>query len=101
MSGQPELLKRPLRVDPHVHLREPGENKAETIESGTRAAARGGVGAVGNMHNVEGAPVYTYLRLLEQRRIIARTAFIPVLPHMGSQRGSENAGEIRKSHKYF
>ena len=33
-------------VDLHVHLREPGDEEAETIETGTRAAARGGFTAV-------------------------------------------------------
>ncbi|MDN6680397.1 MAG: amidohydrolase family protein, partial [Yaniella sp.] len=32
----------PGLVDLHTHLREPGNNDAETVESGTRAAAKGG-----------------------------------------------------------
>jgi dihydroorotase len=35
----------------HVHLREPGREEAETIESGTRAAVRGGFTAVACMPN--------------------------------------------------
>jgi dihydroorotase len=38
-------------VDLHVHLREPGDEEAETIETGTRAAARGGFTAVVAMPN--------------------------------------------------
>jgi dihydroorotase len=38
-------------VDLHVHLREPGDEEAETIFSGTRAAARGGFTAVVAMPN--------------------------------------------------
>jgi dihydroorotase len=38
-------------VDLHVHLREPGDEEAETIHSGTRAAARGGFTAVVAMPN--------------------------------------------------
>jgi dihydroorotase len=38
-------------VDLHVHLREPGDEEAETIESGSRAAARGGFTAVVAMPN--------------------------------------------------
>ncbi len=38
-------------VDLHVHLREPGDEEAETIWSGTRAAARGGFTAVVAMPN--------------------------------------------------
>lgn len=38
-------------IDMHVHLREPGEEYKETIESGTRAAATGGFTAVACMPN--------------------------------------------------
>lgn len=41
----------PGLVDMHVHLREPGGEEAETIESGSRAAARGGFTAVFAMAN--------------------------------------------------
>ncbi|RPJ40413.1 MAG: dihydroorotase, partial [Candidatus Latescibacterota bacterium] len=52
VDGEPEtieaagLVLSPSFVDMHVHLREPGREDAETIESGTRAAAAGGFGAV-------------------------------------------------------
>ncbi len=36
------LVLLPGLVDLHTHLREPGREDAETIESGSRAAARGG-----------------------------------------------------------
>jgi dihydroorotase len=42
-------------VDLHVHLREPGDEEAETIETGTRAAARGGFTAVVAMPNTRPA----------------------------------------------
>jgi len=41
----------PGLIDPHVHLREPGNTAAETIESGTRAAAAGGFTTVCCMPN--------------------------------------------------
>ena len=41
----------PGLVDLHVHLREPGDEEAETIETGTRAAALGGFTAVVAMPN--------------------------------------------------
>jgi dihydroorotase len=41
----------PGLIDMHVHLREPGEEYKETIESGTRAAAAGGFTAVACMPN--------------------------------------------------
>ncbi|MDP1794829.1 MAG: dihydroorotase [Acidimicrobiales bacterium] len=40
-------------VDLHTHLREPGREEAETIETGTRAAALGGYTAVVAMPNTE------------------------------------------------
>ncbi|MEN9804324.1 MAG: dihydroorotase [Actinomycetota bacterium] len=40
-------------VDLHVHLREPGREESETIETGSRAAARGGFTAVVAMPNTE------------------------------------------------
>jgi len=43
----------PGLVDPHVHLREPGQSARETIASGTRAAAAGGFTAVACMPNTE------------------------------------------------
>src|SRR6202790_2541412 len=36
------LMVAPGFIDIHAHLREPGQESSETIESGTRAAARGG-----------------------------------------------------------
>lgn len=39
--------------DMHVHLREPGQEEKETIETGTRAAVRGGFTAVACMPNTD------------------------------------------------
>ena len=46
------LVALPGLVDLHTHLREPGKEDAETVESGTRAAARGGYTAVFAMPNL-------------------------------------------------
>ena len=43
----------PGLVDLHAHLREPGDEEAETIETGARAAALGGFTAVVAMPNTE------------------------------------------------
>jgi dihydroorotase len=40
-------------IDLHCHLREPGQEMSETIETGTRAAARGGFTAVCTMPNTQ------------------------------------------------
>jgi dihydroorotase len=45
----------PGLVDLHVHLRQPGREEAETVDSGSRAAALGGYTAVVAMPNTEPA----------------------------------------------
>ncbi|HEU5485351.1 MAG TPA: dihydroorotase [Microlunatus sp.] len=47
------LIALPGLVDLHTHLREPGREDAETIATGTRAAARGGYTAVLAMANTK------------------------------------------------
>jgi dihydroorotase len=64
----------PAFVDPHVHLRTPGREDEEDIDSGTRAAAAGGYGAILAQPNtqpvVDSAPVLRSLR--ERARAEAR-----------------------------
>src|SRR6266545_3661423 len=45
------LVALPGLVDLHTHLREPGREDAETVETGSRAAALGGYTAVCAMAN--------------------------------------------------
>lgn len=45
------LIVTPGLIDMHVHLREPGQEYKETVETGTRAAAAGGFTAVACMAN--------------------------------------------------
>jgi len=47
------LVVAPGFIDLHCHLREPGQELSETIETGTRAAARGGFAAVCCMPNTQ------------------------------------------------
>src|SRR5450432_1031162 len=47
------LLIAPGFIDMHVHLREPGQESSESIETGTRAAASGGFTAVCCMPNTK------------------------------------------------
>jgi dihydroorotase len=58
-------------VDPHVHLRTPGQEHKEDLDSGTRAAAAGGFVAVVAMPNtdptVDSAPVLRSLREAARR----------------------------------
>jgi dihydroorotase len=47
------LVVAPGFIDLHCHLREPGQELSETIETGTRSAARGGFTAVCCMPNTQ------------------------------------------------
>ncbi|WP_062464601.1 dihydroorotase [Demequina soli] len=58
------LVALPGLVDLHTHLREPGREDAETIETGSRAAARGGWTAVHAMANTN--PVADTAGVVEQ-----------------------------------
>nr|WP_218852751.1 dihydroorotase [Spelaeicoccus albus] len=58
------LTALPGLVDLHTHLREPGREDAETVLSGSRAAARGGFTAVHAMANT--APVADTAGVVEQ-----------------------------------
>ena len=72
-------LVTPGFVDLHVHLREPGREEAETIETGSRAAALGGFTAVVAMPNTE--PPHDSLPTIEfVRTQAARAGLCEVSP---------------------
>ncbi|MBO3745512.1 dihydroorotase [Streptosporangiaceae bacterium NEAU-GS5] len=58
------LIALPGLVDLHTHLREPGREDAETVQTGTQAAARGGYTAVHAMANT--SPVADTAGVVEQ-----------------------------------
>jgi dihydroorotase len=66
------LVLAPGFVDLHVHLREPGGEAAETVASGTAAAALGGFTAVCPMANT--TPVMDHAGVVEQVLRLAREA---------------------------
>jgi dihydroorotase len=67
----------PAFFDPHVHLRSPGQEHKEDLETGTRAAAAGGFGAAIAMPNTD--PVLDSAPLLRSvRETAAREARVPV-----------------------
>jgi len=84
------LIVVPGFIDMHVHLREPGFEHAETIESGSRAAAAGGFTSVCPMPNTkpvnDNATVTSYM--IEKAR---RHAVVNVFPIGAITKGS--AGE--------
>src|ERR687896_1178300 len=82
------LVVAPGLVDLHTHLREPGREEAETVESGSRAAALGGFTAVCAMPNTE--PVADHLAVVLE--VIARAdkaALCDVVPAAAITRGLE------------
>jgi dihydroorotase len=66
------LVLAPGLVDLHVHLRQPGREDAETVESGTAAAAVGGFTAVCPMANTD--PVTDNAGVVELVQRLAREA---------------------------
>jgi len=84
------LIVAPGFIDMHVHLREPGFEHAETIESGSRAAAAGGFTSICAMPNTspvnDNATVTSYI--IEKAR---KHAVVNVFPIGAITKGS--AGE--------
>ena len=67
-------------IDVHVHLREPGGEKKETIETGSKAAAKGGFTTICAMPNTRPTPD-TKEQLEWVNKKIAETASVRVLPY--------------------
>ncbi|CAB4885595.1 MAG: dihydroorotase [Actinobacteria bacterium] len=73
------LIALPGFVDLHTHLREPGREDAETVETGSRAAALGGFTCVHAMANTD--PVADTAGVVEQVwRIGGRVGLVDVRP---------------------
>src|SRR3989440_8698026 len=74
------LIVAPGFIDMHVHLREPGFEHAETIESGARAAAAGGFTTICCMPNTspvnDNATVTSYI--IDRARKSALTNVFPI-----------------------
>ena len=66
------LVLAPGLVDLHTHLREPGREDKETVESGSRAAAAGGFTAVAAMANTD--PVADTLSVIQEVQLLAERA---------------------------
>ena len=86
-------------IDMHVHLREPGEEYKEDIESGTKAAAAGGFTAVACMPNtkpVNDTAAVTAL-ILQRAQTAAHARVYPVAAISQGSRGESLAefGELK------
>ncbi len=73
----------PAFFDPHVHMRTPGQEHKEDLETGTRAAAAGGFAAVLAMPNtdpvLDSAPLLRSLREEAAREARVAIGFMPAI----------------------
>jgi len=91
IDGKGHFLS-PGFVDVHVHLREPGFEHKETIETGTMAAARGGFTTICAMPNTKPVPdSLENLNLI--KGLIEKSAKVRVLPYGSLTR--DISGEVR------
>ena len=79
IEGEGNLLSSGF-IDVHVHLREPGGEHKETIETGTLAAAKGGYTTICAMPNTRPVPD-TIENISQVNKLIAEKALIRVLPY--------------------
>jgi dihydroorotase len=74
------MIVAPGFIDLHVHLREPGQESSETIETGTKSAARGGFTAVCCMPNTK--PVHDNASItrfiVDKARMVGSTRVWPI-----------------------
>jgi dihydroorotase len=95
------LVLTPGLIDMHVHLREPGEEYKETIETGTRAAVKGGFTAVACMPNTkpvnDNASITRFI--LDQARAANLARVYPVAAISMGSRGEQLSeyGEQREA----
>ena len=88
VSNLNNLFIFPAFCDVHVHLREPGFSYKETIESGTKACARGGYTDVCSMPNLNPVPDSAE-NLKAQTDIIEKDAVINVYPYCAITKGQK------------
>ncbi len=92
------LVVTPGLVDPHVHLRTPGDEDEEDIASGTRAAAAGGFVAILAMPNtspvVDSAAVLTGLIERARADAVVATGFMCAITRGLDGRGLSEMGDL-------
>src|SRR4029079_19490565 len=90
----------PAFFDPHVHLRTPGQEYREDIESGSRAAAAGGYCGIVAMANtapvVDDPAILTALRERAESEAVVPTGFVGTLTK--GVEGRRLAGEVAARH---
>lgn len=83
-------LITPGLVDVHVHLREPGFTYKETIEDGSKAAARGGFTTVCAMPNLNPVPdtaekLKNVYDLIKQNAVVKVLQYAPITENLRSE----------------
>jgi dihydroorotase len=90
----------PAFVDPHVHLRVPGQEHKEDVETGTRAAAAGGFCAVVAMPNtdpvLDSASVLRSVRDAAARDARVAVGFMPAITRGLEGRELTEMAELRR-----
>ena len=89
------MVVTPGLIDMHVHLREPGREEDETIESGTRAALAGGFTSVACIPNTE-PPLDTQaaVEFVHQKAARADTCNVFVVACVSRNREGKELAEI-------
>mgnify|MGYP004603149593 FL=1 len=90
-----DSLVMPGAIDVHVHLREPGYEKKETILTGTKSAAKGGFTAIMAMPNLNPCPD-NLENLLVEEKLIKKNAIVNVYPYgaVSINEGDKNLADI-------
>jgi dihydroorotase len=90
----------PAFFDPHVHLRTPGQEHKEDLETGTRAAAAGGFGGVLAMPNtdpvIDSAPLLRSLRDAAAREARVPVGFMPAITRGLAGKELSEMAELRE-----
>lgn len=91
------LVVVPGFIDLHVHLREPGNEAAETVLTGCRAAARGGFTTIVAMPNTK-PPLDTpdEIRALARRAEAAQSIRVLAAPCITRQRAGAEVADLEK-----
>ena len=88
----------PGLIDPHVHLRDPGDPAVESIPTGTRAAVLGGLAAVFDMPNTVPSLTDTG-RLAWKQDYVERNAWCDMGLYVGATKSIVSAlSELEQGH---
>lgn len=89
-----QIITLPGLIDPHVHLRDPGQTEKEDFATGTNAALAGGFTTVLDMPN-NAEPIFTVERLKAKIAIAKQKAVCDIGFYFGSQ--GDNLAEFAEA----